>query len=227
MSVTNTIDDSGAADALLLSLTRLERQHRRLKRGIFVCTLVVGAMLLHTRMHQRGSLETTSLSIRDANGVERANLGLWKEGQPAPDGVPALILRGIDGHPRTMLIVSRSGTSDLILFAKAGIRPVLQLSAFDDEPSITLLDQVGQERAALGIDGDGAPKLTFMDERRNVCAELGASVAHSPILNLFDDCRGPSAVLGEYQRVASATAGSLHTPPSYGGRARIDEGGIR
>src|SRR4051812_41265308 len=91
--------DPALIDALSLRLRRLERRSRFFARLAFLAILAGSIAGGYAWMRWRKPEEKRPdlLSLRDARGVVRVELGV------RPDGRPSLELRDLDGRPRFRL----------------------------------------------------------------------------------------------------------------------------
>lgn len=129
------------------------------------------------------SLEATSFLLKDADGVQRAALGLGDDGQASltlsdgnglprlrlavlPDGSPGVSLLDANGETRAILGLLADGTTTLV-FADGGSVPrgILALTP-DGASRVIFNDREGRTRTAVGVDTDGRPEVSTIDVAR-------------------------------------------------------------
>lgn len=130
------------------------------------------------------SVETETLVLRDADGVERASMYTDPDGQSQlalsdpdgrerirltvlPDGSPGITISGPDAQPRAVLAYLPDGTANLV-FA----------------------DAQGVSRAVLGVDPTGATQVLFTDRSGAVRALVGVDSEGEPTVSVYEETSG-------------------------------------
>ncbi len=146
-------EESGRLEALEERLMRLERDNRRLRRGLAagVCAPVI--------------LLATLVSAGWKGG------GFGAGAADEPRDLQARTLKIVNANGRAVTMVNENGVS---LFDGAGkVRAIF--SVVDGVPTLGLLDGAGAVRAALGVTGEGESSLTLNDKLRRPALSLAAT----------------------------------------------------
>jgi hypothetical protein len=180
-------------EALVVRLSRLERQNHMLRR----LTVVLGLGLLTAFLLSLFALRATGalsgengvsvrrITLRDAAGMTR---GSWHVSE---DGAATLELNDLNGVMRMKLTVLQDGSPGLVYQDKnAQTRVVLGLLA-GEGGSLAFADEQGNTRAVLGLAPDAAGNLVFSDQYGSPRAGFGVSAAGTPHFTLADDASRP------------------------------------
>lgn len=178
--------EDGALNIIESRISELESGNRRIR---YFCAVVGVAIAGVFAMGQAGTepkkLEAERFSIVDADGKERASLGLEKDGSVAltllgqqgglsrlsvtKEGLPALVLEDPSRKGRVHLGVSDlKGASDLTLFLDGSPQARFQTDR-DGLPSLSLLDKSAdgvkpaRPQAVFGLSKAGTPYVTLRD----------------------------------------------------------------
>ncbi|MGD8319688.1 MAG: hypothetical protein PVJ02_04525 [Gemmatimonadota bacterium] len=125
------------------------------------------------------SLEAGSFVLKDAEGAQRAVLGLGEDGGTSltlsdagghqrlrvsvlPDGSPGVSLLDQDGEARAILGLLADGTTTLVFADQGSVaRGVFALTP-DGSSRMVFSDRDGITRTAVGVDGSGEPEINTM-----------------------------------------------------------------
>lgn len=178
--------DDAALNLIESRISELESGNRRIR---YVCIVVSVTIAGVFAMGQAGTepkkLEAERFSIVDAEGKERASLGLEKDGTVAltllgrqgglsklsmtKEGLPSLVLEDPSRKGRVHVGVSDlKGASDLTLFQDGAPRARFQTD-LDGLPSLSLLEKSAdgvkpaRPQAVFGLSKAGTPYVTLSD----------------------------------------------------------------
>jgi len=144
---------------------------------IMVSTRTAGAYRLGT---VAPTLQAGAFVLKDAEGVERATLGVGEDGGAAfaltdadgrvrlklsvlSDGSPGVTLLDSEGESRAILGLLSDGTTTLVLADRGSIaRGVFTLTP-DGAARMLFSDSSGQTRTAVGVDASGQPEISTID----------------------------------------------------------------
>lgn len=154
---------------------------------IFGAVALIAVILVSTRTadaHRLGTVAPTlqagAFVLKDADGVERATLGIGDDGGAAfaltdadgrvrlklsvlSDGSPGVTLLDSDGESRAILGLLTDGTTTLVLADRGSIaRGVFTLTP-DGAARMIFSDPSGQTRTAVGVDASGQPEISTID----------------------------------------------------------------
>ena len=176
-------------EALVVRLSRLERQNHMLRR----VTIVMGLGLLTAFLLSLLALRATGalsgeagisvrrIVLRDAAGIAR---GSW---YVSNDGAATLEMNDLNAVMRLKLTVLQDGSPGLVYADKnAQTRVVLGLLA-GEGGSLAFADEQGNTRAVLGLAPDAAANLVFSDQFGSPRAGFGVSASGVPHWTLSDD----------------------------------------
>lgn len=189
-AVGNEDDDLEFLTALETRLRDLEDDRRKLQSRSRLQTLglfasLAGLAVLGYGMYSggglggdsaAGALDASRLTIRDADGLARADLYVDEDGSVRfalsdrsstqrlrfsvrPDGSPGLALQDAAGNNRVVLALLPDETGNLVFADKqAATRAVFGLSS-DQRANLVFSDPAGTPLVALGVDGEGQSSL--------------------------------------------------------------------
>ena len=178
-------------EALLIRdrLTRLERQHARLRCTCSALLLVIVSLVgLGWSAGDAPVLEATRYVVRDSDGRARAELGV------SDDHSAALILRDREERARIWLGLSAAAAPRLE-FRNPDGTPVIVLEATTQkELVLRLQSQAASSSARLGVPASGDPELRL--ERRHGDSARGCRiwVDEAPHMDLLNWDAGPASV---------------------------------
>ena len=135
-------------------VAKLERQNRRLQRGIFAAlAALTGLVVMGQARPSRTIVEAQEFVLKDSNGAIRGRLGvLGKEGSE-------LTLGNSNAQPMMSLRVS-ADSGDLHFYGSR--RSGMNLGVNSGNPSISIADAEGQGSAGLTF-GKTGPSLRLAD----------------------------------------------------------------
>jgi hypothetical protein len=134
----------------------LEREVRRLS-AIATFTGLGLLLLLVLHFYPKGELTGRSLTIHDAQGMRRIELGFRE------DGSPMLRLNNAGQRARAMMFVAEDGRAVFRLSDTLGTHRAQMFLEPDGRPGVVMAGQDGRTRVALGVGADGAGDLTLRD----------------------------------------------------------------
>jgi len=154
------------AGALVLLITLATRSGNVVRIGSVASSLEAGAFLLKDAEGvQRAVLGLgddggASLTLSDANGLARLRLSVL------PDGSPGVSLLDTGGETRAILGLLADGTTTLV-FADGGSVPrgIFALTP-DGAARVIFNDRVGRTRTAVGVDKEGEPEVSTIGVAR-------------------------------------------------------------
>jgi hypothetical protein len=209
----------------------LEKQVRWMKKAGFLLVLCVGAVLWMGQARPVRNLEARRISLKDAKGKTRAELGMVlnrpvltfvdETGMSTielgvDDEGPGLVLYG-KGERKTAAIVSTESGPILSLYASSGVRR-LNLSVLPQGPTIGLLGPGGEAKAAFGTTGKESVYLQLFGEKERGGAQIYAT-GNRAALRFLDSSDSPRSVLGTVE--ADGTPGLILSGPGGSARAAL------
>ena len=121
-------------DSVVHRLEKVEKQNRRLKQTGALASILIASVLLMGQASPKRTVEANEFVLRDANGKERAWLGVIGSG-------PMLALYDASGKERVRL-VALAGGSNFALFNANG-EAAARLAVIADAPTLDLSDKEG------------------------------------------------------------------------------------
>jgi hypothetical protein len=129
------------------------------------------------------SLAAGSFRLEDADGVQRATLGLGDDGGASltlsdengharlrlsvlADGSPGVSLLDTDGETRAILGLLADGTTTLVLADGGSVARAIFALTPDGAARVIFNDRDGQTRTAVGVDTEGKPEVSTIDVAR-------------------------------------------------------------
>ena len=156
-------------------LERLERQNKWMRRLGAVGVALVAVVFLMGQGKEPPDLVVRALTLKDAAGKTRAELGVR-------DGAPILTLKDEAGRPRVALsqeimeFFDSSGPRvSLGMYVVRFVRRGRIVTVSDGRPLISLYDKAHKPRIFLTVDEDGSPYLRTMDPDGEIRATLGVT----------------------------------------------------
>jgi len=149
-------------------VARLERERRAWRIGVGA---VVAGLFLAGATASPGVDEVRArrIVVVDAQGTERAFLGLGL------DGSPELALRDAQGKERAFLTLGTGGSPWLALRDARGKGQAILSVLPGEGPGLALRDAQGKERIALDVLRDRNPRLALLHAQGKDRAILGAA----------------------------------------------------
>lgn len=152
--------------AIVLLITLVTRSRDVVKVGSVASSIEAGAFVLKDAEGiQRAALGLrddggATLTLSDGNGLARLRLAVL------PDGSPGVSLLDTDGETRAILGLLADGTTTLV-FADGGsvARGIFALTP-DGAARVIFNDRDGRTRTAVGVDTEGQPEVNTMDVAR-------------------------------------------------------------
>lgn len=152
-----------AAESLVRRVERLERENRRLKRGLLAAAVVLGAGLVLAPSAP-------------------------KKKEPPPKPVKASEVQIVDGQGATRIALKVEANGDPVIALSGAKGSGIRLALGGEKPAIALSDDL-RERAVLAIAKDGASlDLEDAEAKRTVRLQAGAALGL-----LVDDGKSPGA----------------------------------
>jgi hypothetical protein len=162
---------------LVERLARIERQNRRMKRGLVMLALVCGSILFvgYTSLEEQlqgvknlhvTQLDVNQIAVRDASGQLRAWFGI-------ADNETKILFYDENGRQRAGLGLTSKYEPALGIFDGNNNTRIV-LGMVEGWPGLVMRDPQGQKRVALHSREDWAT-LTFFDRREKKRASIGAA----------------------------------------------------
>jgi len=164
-----------STEVLAERLSRLEAQHRRLKRTMSVAVVAVMSVFLLGQAGRQRTVEATRFVLRDASGRYRGELAVR-------DNVPGVMLFDTEGKTRVSLKATGRGGS-LSTYDRSGRVAALKAEGRDHYLGLWHAGE-SKAQAWLGL-SDKGPELNFVDAGGMKCATLEVGT-QSCQLKLYD-----------------------------------------
>lgn len=169
-------------------LSRLERQHARLRRACAAVLVFAVGLVCAGWSTAKPVLEATMYIVRDSDGKTRAELGV-SEGHTA-----ALVLRDRNERGRVWVGVSAAGAPRL-QFRDADGRPVIELEATTQEQLVLQLhSRASSSSARLAVAASGDPELSLERRYGDSARACRIWVDEAPHVDLLNWDAGPASL---------------------------------
>ena len=164
-----------STEALAERLSRLEAQHRRLKRAVSVGAVTVMSAFLLGQAGRQKEVEATRFVLRDTSGRYRGELAMR-------GNEPAVQLFDAQGKSRVLLKATSVGGS-LSMYDRSG--RTVSLKAEGRDHYLCLWHKSGSKAQAWVGLSDHGPQARFLDAVGMKCAELAVGTQSCQV-KLYD-----------------------------------------